>query len=385
LKIGELLKADSLVDPAFCWKHGLITTVRKEGNEMKKNCLMMILVFLVFCTVCFASSLAFAVREYTITDLDTFCGNDISESGYVVGLWPIRGDAYNHAYLYRHGVMTDLGTLGGLTSVGYAVNNRGQVVGYSRLTQFPNHAFLYSDGVMTDLGTLGYESEAMGINDAGLIVGQSRTSNDRYTHAFLYQDGVMHDLGTLGGDNSVAHKVNAAGEIVGISQNEHYINRAFLYSHGVMQDLGTLGGDSSWALDINNKGDVVGASYTSTGDWHAYLYSRGVMIDLGDLFGKGSTEHGSTARAINDKGEVVGEAWFPGPGSTHAFLYSKGVMTDLNTLIPPDSGWVLNNALGINNAGQIVGYGIIDGEQHGFLLTLLVAFKKIPKLAMVIR
>jgi probable HAF family extracellular repeat protein len=44
-------------------------------------------------------------------------------------------------------------------------------------------------------------------------------------------------------------------------------------------------------------------------------------------------------------------------------------MTDLNSLIPAGSGWVLTSARGINDAGQIVGTGTISGVQHAFLLT----------------
>ena len=52
-----------------------------------------------------------------------------------------------------------------------------------------------------------------------------------------------------------------------------------------------------------------------------------------------------------------------------AFVYSGGKMQDLNRLIPRGSGWTLGDARAINDKGQIVGDGQHDGKQRAFLLT----------------
>jgi len=44
-------------------------------------------------------------------------------------------------------------------------------------------------------------------------------------------------------------------------------------------------------------------------------------------------------------------------------------MLNLNELIDSSSGWQLYFAAGINAKGQIVGRGMLNGEEHGFLLT----------------
>jgi probable HAF family extracellular repeat protein len=51
--------------------------------------------------------------------------------------------------IYSTGTMTDLGTLYGYHSVGMAINDAGQVTGYSFVPYVGEHAFLYSNGTMT--------------------------------------------------------------------------------------------------------------------------------------------------------------------------------------------------------------------------------------------
>ena len=102
-----------------------------------------------------------------------------------------------------------------------AINNRGLIVGSNVNNR--SHAFSYRDGTITDLGTLpGYaQSYALDINEAGTIVG---TVNDfatsRDNRAVLFGGGQVIDLNTLiPGDSGwtlrFAHGINNRGQIVG--------------------------------------------------------------------------------------------------------------------------------------------------------------------------
>ena len=269
--------------------------------------------------------------------------------------------------------MIDLGTLGNFNSIGYGINDNGQVTGVSHTNDGGDHAFLYSNSILTDIGTLGgTQSYGTGINNAGQIAGSSTLADDHTSRAFRWTNGVMTNLGTLGGkySHSYGKAINSAGHVTGDStttlsgQPEH----AFLSAGGAMVDLGTLGGSRSSGLGINSTDQITGWSLTSGNTArHAFVYSGGSMIDIGAL-----ADGDSIGNSINDSGQVTGSYISELPCSTtRAFVYRDGMVTDLNDLIDPLSGWLLVEGTGINNKGQITGYGILNNEARGFVLTAL--------------
>lgn len=307
-------------------------------------------------------------------------------------------------------VLTDLGTLGGLSAQAHDINDAGEIVGGSTNSALRSHAFLWRDGSMTDLGTLGgNHSEAAAMSDAGHVVGRSQISTSRY-HATLWSGGATTDL-TPSSDYAMAYGVNDSGQVVGNMDNW----KGFHWQNGVMTVLGDLGGGCSNAADINDVGHIVGSSCSTPGTpQHATLWKNGAIIDLG--LAPGMEDSG--AAAINSVGQIVGSSGFMdpetyeiisraflyengamhvlpvpsmeayagdindsgvivgtmraggGPSNWHAYVYVDGVATNLNSLIPTGSGLHLAFGTAINNAGQIVGTGFdAQGRYHAYLLT----------------
>ena len=244
--------------------------------------------------------------------------NAINKAGQVAGTGSTDGHSF-FPFIYKNGVMDKLG---GVSGAAWGINKYGHAVG-SFASGGGDHAFVYRDGVLTDLGTLGgSSSSALDINGAGQVVGNSATSGDAAFHAFLYRDRRMIDLGTLGGSFSIAFGINDKGHVVGESSTAAGTSRPFLYAGNRMHDLGTLGGDVSRALGINNAGQVVGSSAAEPGGGiHAFLYCNGVMTDLNSLPAvQAAGWLLETANAINNFGQIVGSGVIN--GQTHAFLLS---------------------------------------------------------------
>jgi probable HAF family extracellular repeat protein len=161
---------------------------------------------------------------------------------------------------------------------------------------------------MEDLGTLGgIESLGVGINRVADVTGWLTLSHSGSPRAFIYAGGVVRMLGDLGGATSYGTAINDVGQVAGTAHVVGGSRHAFLYADSVMRDLGTLGGRDSEGSSINAKGDVTGGSaIAEDSSYHAFLYTNGKMHDLNALVISGLA--GFTlfaAPGINDQGQVV--------------------------------------------------------------------------------
>jgi probable HAF family extracellular repeat protein len=286
-----------------------------------------------------------------------------------------------HAFVWQKGKLSDLGTLpGGVSSFAYYVSDNGLVTGGSENGNFdPNvgtpeyHAALWYGGAITDLGTLGGTSSlGTGVNDASQVTGfAQRAVEDPFsiaglgtqTRAFLWQNGKMQDLKTLGGPDSFAQYINNAGQIAGVSYTSNTPDPntglppldPFLWEKGKMKDLGNLGGTNDFLgpflYGLNDSGEVVGQMALAGDQYaHAFLWNGETILDLNAL-GGGLGGNYSLAAGLNDASQVIGWATLPGDQVNHATLWSNGVTTDLGT-VHADPCSVAES---INSIGQVVG------------------------------
>jgi probable HAF family extracellular repeat protein len=185
-----------------------------------------------------------------------------------------------HAFLWSPATgMRDLGALAG-NSWAYAINNNGQVVGYTATPQFTDRAFIWSAASgMVALGTLGgRHSYAYAINDSGQVVGQGATAEgdgNQHGHAFIWDESSgMIDLGTLEGSSSVAYGVNDSGQVVGYSTlGDGLTAHAFVWDGSMMRDLSDLIDPSAgltlkYARGINDSGQIVAIGIGPLGGRH---------------------------------------------------------------------------------------------------------------------
>lgn len=309
--------------------------------------------------------------QYVVTDLGTFAGgNDsrargINDLGQVTGRAK-RADGSYQAFIYpdASGGLKDIGLDVNTPTVGFSINNYGQVAVSDQNPGQGGHAYLYSGG-LSNLGHLGGSCtcQSYGINLAGDVVGFASHQYCNPPSAFFYRNG-MNDLG---GSSSIGYAVNRAGWVVGINTAG---GQAHIFRPSAI-DLGTLGGSGSAGFGINGAAQVTGSAKLANGESHAFVYpdpATGTsMRDLGTVGGTASN-----GWAINHAGQVTGT--FTTGGFTRAFLFAGGATYDLNNLIP-DSADVMGideSDLGnhINAWGQIAAEGIVaSGDRHALLLT----------------
>lgn len=276
-------------------------------------------------------------RSYTFTQLMSFDGtssaaNAINNAGQVVG-YTGRG-----AVVWNGTSPTLLaGLLGGDQSGSAAtgINGAGQIVGVNAW----GAAAAWNGATQTAMD--GGSSDAWGINDAGQAVGMSRPGQ-----AVVWNGATTTVLSPGGGK---AYAVNDAGEVAGcVCSPDQYVSQAVVWNAGVATVLGGDWGptNGSAGLAINDAGQVVGY-----GTYHATMVPvvwNGTTPTI--LPTLGITP--SRAKAINDAGQIVGIS------AGHAALWSGDAVTDLDAYLDAAdraAGWVLMSANDINDLGVIVG------------------------------
>src|SRR5437764_7017368 len=296
--------------------------------------------------------------------------------------------------------VSNLPSLGGTSSGGNSINDQSWAAGYSRLPDRNRHATLWRSGLLSDLGTLGGPNSSVTWNvknTQGVIVGISQTADPEPLGEFwssvafygapfnivfinlgcVWEQNQMRGLPNFpGGNNGFATGANNLRQAVGWAENDIHdptcVSPQVLQFRPAMwtlgppdqiQDLPLISGDTSGAATaINDNGQIVGISgicdqavgrHTAK---HAVLWENGTVTDI---YPNPPAPWWNTPTAINQHGDVVGFAGDPADvegNILHAFIWTKDngikALKPLRGRVPQH---VDSEAYGINEAGQVVG------------------------------
>ncbi len=237
--------------------------------------------------------------------------------------------------LYR---VTVLPSINGAFMRATAINDRGQVVGFSQRSG-DSRLFLWDrEHGMRDLGLTGRGT--MDINNRGQISGSVQDANGVEQAFFWDPNSGVCLLGTLGGSSSWANAINDRGWIVGGYQLDKNNQRAFLWdqTHG-MRNLGPAGGTFRLAWTLNDANQAV--VFDAGGTFIVRMDEQGVVQTCDRLPIQGLPRMNNSGRVVGvtrvTQDESVAACWDPNAGlqtlSREAF----------------DTG-----AAAINDAGQVI-------------------------------
>jgi uncharacterized membrane protein len=115
----------------------------------------------------------YTVFNYPDPDAVETLLTDINNNGTISGRWFDSQGNYHGFVRYKDGSLVPVEFPGAVGTVTHGLNNQDQVVGWYFDTDYNVHGFVLSKGVYTtlDFPNDGGNSEALGINDEGVVVG----------------------------------------------------------------------------------------------------------------------------------------------------------------------------------------------------------------------
>lgn len=207
----------------------------------------------------------------------------------------------------RHQVLVQGGQAFVLNHFGYLLSLQDPLDRFS-----PYTTVSLGDGGLTAI-------DPYALNHAGLVVGRYREQIGadlpwRYDGAQHIGSDALPNPPPVPGSRQLFKAVNDHGVIAGLWHTNdaqgYLVRHPFLqHADGRFEPLPSF--IHPYDLeDINNRNQVVG-----NGGLSALLYSDGHVFELNDLLREGDNADIRTANALNDRGQIVGQAQFPGVGA----------------------------------------------------------------------
>lgn len=200
------------------------------------------------------------------------------------------------------------------------------------------------------------------VNDDGVVVGRTVDSSITVSYATRWTTtGVptVLDLGDLGGGDARANGINNAGQIIGSSRTAALERHGFLWDAGVMTDIGAFEPKA-----INESGAIVGER-TVAGQSEAMLHEDGELTDLNSLLPPGTGWVLRSASEINESGQIAGEGLLNGAPRSYLLVPDGAPLPAANLVstIAPNQDPYLQDSLvyagTITNEGPEVATGVV--------------------------
>jgi Bacterial Ig-like domain len=226
------------------------------------------------------------------------------------------------------------------------INDAGAVVGTSIAD---GSGFLFADGKFTTINFPGATAtRPSDINDSGVITGEYDNSSG--THGFVLANGSFTNFDYPSSTATFPKGINKSGTIVGQAQVNNNPVAFVRFTDGMFM---TFQGSTS-LRGINDGGDIIGFATTGGG---SFLFKNGTFISL-----DAGSVIGTEAEGINDQDQIVGP-YHPG-GAVLSFMKSGSTYCAVQV---PNS--VETQAQDINDSGVIVGFfeELQTSRTRGFL------------------
>lgn len=257
-----------------------------------------------------------------------------------------------------------------------AINQNGDTAGAmyfkTGLTSYAVHAFRRTaSGTIVHLAPLyGGTSLANGLNDSGIVVGESFTN--QYSPSAVRWDSAGNgtDLGGLPG-SAIANAISSYGSIVGRADGYYlgYLGSfASEWTNGSMVVLPPASFsqyffyDEAYSIGNGSAFLVAGESLEADGLYHVVEWGSGWRADLGIIDGGSQV----VTTDISSDNWISGYGWY-----TAGFVHSPGcgTYTVSNLLDSSGTGWYLNRIYDMNDSHWLVGSAQFGGSPaHAILL-----------------
>jgi phospholipase C len=267
-----------------------------------------------------------------------------------------------NACIWRNGRVTSLGSLGGGVSYPFAINQNGDVIGYSSTVpgstnRVPFIVLAGTTNMQTIAGT-DANSVLIGFNSRRQVLFMELPIS--YVNVFISQDGA----------------VQRAADVMGIPNvvlpTATDLNGTFTQlTVNTLNDLGEMSGRVFTAVYTN------GGSILSTWSFQSFLYSplgaaglpAGVNYDFLPSGGYDNEHPTDLFITRNNNDQMLYVKDYDTVLNT-IYFWDQGQAQPLQNLLPPNSGWTNLIPYALNDRGDITGRALSNGVAQAFVLYL---------------